>query len=100
MKLSLQNAKNYLARYVKERTELYDVLLEGMRWADINIDAFTIDTTKTRHSYKMQCPNFIAFTALYGKIHEFAEKYHSPIEKIIHDRSSEFKKTMEEGHIF
>lgn len=96
----ISNAQDYFRRYIAQGSDLYAVVHDGLMFAKKNIDDITIDTKDNRHSYKMHTPNGIAFTSVLQEACVFSENNDSPVESIVHDRISEFKRTMEFCHEF
>ncbi|WP_427195126.1 DUF3800 domain-containing protein [Morganella morganii] len=95
----LQVAEKLLSRiHCIQDQRIKEVIGDGLQYAVKHPDEFTLICTNGKSAYKAQTPNMIAFSSLMSATHNFCKVHSDSVERLIHDRSDEFRGTMREYH--
>lgn len=74
-----------------------ELITGALKWARANPDAF--DThLRDKTSRNGHAPNFVAFTNLMRGIDEASKAWKRPVREIVHDRQSQFEKSLAQWH--
>ena len=70
---------------------------DALNWAKDNLDALSIWQPQKKARYG-HLPNLFTFPALFQSISDAARDWNDKVDKIVHDRQSQFESTLREWH--
>jgi hypothetical protein len=88
---------NYVPRKVTD-SRIREVMREAFDFVLKHPEQFTLLAAEKREGYHGHTPNMIAFTSIFGAIHEFATEHNSPPIAFVHDQQQEFKNSMRKAY--
>lgn len=93
----VRTIRNYIPRKVTD-WRIREVMREAFDFVLKHPEQFTLLAAERREGYHGHTPNMIAFTSVFGAIHEFAAEHNSPPIAFVHDQQQEFKKSMRNAY--
>ncbi|WNL12350.1 DUF3800 domain-containing protein [Aliarcobacter cryaerophilus] len=98
IKSLLEFCKEILENNIIKSSNVSEFIIKGLKFAVDNPESFFDDMIKGKNAKKISSPNILGFQSLLNHITLFCEKNNESVNKIIHDKSDEFKGVMRKYH--
>lgn len=98
IKSLLEFCKEILENNIIKSSNVSEFIIKGLKFAVNNPESFFDDMIKGKNAKKISSPNILGFQSLLNHITLFCEKNNESVNKIIHDKSDEFKGVMRKYH--